>query len=74
MITNILQNACLGDEITSCGPSARGADPVLWKLLAIGGLLYDNAHDVEFGLRGPVNWARRTVQVEATVNTVQEGC
>ena len=38
------------------------------------GLLYRNTKDIELSLRGPVNWAWRTVQVEATVHTVQEGC
>ena len=37
------------------------------------GLPYMSARDVEFSLTGPVNWARRTAQVEATANTVQEG-
>ena len=37
------------------------------------GLLYCNAQYIELGLRGPVNWAGRTVQVEATVNTMHEG-
>ena len=37
------------------------------------GLLYSNAQDVEVGLRGPVSWAERTVQVAATIKTMQEG-
>ena len=38
------------------------------------GLPYTSAGGIGFSLTDPVNWARRTVQVEATVNTVQEGC
>ena len=37
------------------------------------GLPYRNAQDVEHGLKDPITWAGRTAQVEATVNTVQEG-
>ena len=29
--------------------------------------------DIGFSLTGPVNWARRTAEVEATANKVQEG-
>ena len=28
----------------------------------------------DFSLTGPISWASRAAQVEATVNTVQEGC
>ena len=37
------------------------------------GLLYRNAKDIELSLRALVNWAERTVQLQATVTTVQEG-
>ena len=37
------------------------------------GLSYTSARDVGFSLTGPVNWARRTVQVEVTANMEQEG-
>ena len=46
--------------------------PVL-EIESLKGLLYHNAQDIELGLRGPVNWAGRTVQVEATINTAQKG-
>ena len=36
-------------------------------------LLYRNAQDIEFSLRGHVTWAGRTAQVEATIHTMQEG-
>ena len=36
-------------------------------------LPYTSARDVGFHLTGPINWAGRTVQVEATANMVQEG-
>ena len=37
------------------------------------GLSYTSAGHVWFSLTGPVTWAGRTVQVEATANMVQEG-
>ena len=37
------------------------------------GLPFGSARDVRFRLKGSVNWAERLPQVEATVNTVQEG-
>ena len=37
------------------------------------GLSLGNTRDVRFSFIGPINWAIRTAQVEATVNTVQEG-
>ena len=37
------------------------------------GLLCHNEQDTELSLRGLVYWAGRTAQVEATINTIQEG-
>ena len=36
-------------------------------------LLYRKVKDTELGLRGLFNWARKPVQIEATINTMQEG-
>ena len=33
-----------------------------------------NARDIRFSLTGPVDWAGKPVQIEVTVNAVQEGC
>ena len=33
-----------------------------------------NTRDVGFTFMGPINWASRTAEVEATINTVQEAC
>ena len=32
------------------------------------GFLYHNTQDIELGWRGPVNWVRRSAQLEATTN------
>ena len=37
------------------------------------GLPYCKARDIKFGLGGPFNWAERSVQIEASRKTVQEG-
>ena len=37
------------------------------------GIPLRNARNVGFSLTGPVNWVCRTVQVQVTVNTIQEG-
>ena len=37
------------------------------------GLPFGNERNIRFSLTGPVNWAGRMTQVEATVNTVQVG-
>ena len=37
------------------------------------GLPFGSARDIRFTLTGPVNWAGRLAQVEATVNIVQKG-
>ena len=38
------------------------------------GLPFGSAQNIRFSLTGSVNWPGRLAQVEATVNTVQEGC
>ena len=37
------------------------------------GLPYHQTRDVEFGLGGPCNWAGRSVQINASRKTMQEG-
>ena len=72
-ITNILQEVCPWDQITEAVVLAPGE-----AILFIGrhsckeGLLYRNAQDIELGLKGQVNWAGRTVQIEAAINIMQE--
>ena len=74
LITNILQEACPKDYITKAVVLAPGEAILFFgRHSCKEGLLFRNAKDVELGLRGPVNWAGRTAQVEATVNTIQEG-
>ena len=74
-ITDILQEACPRDCITKAGVLTPGEAILFFgRHLHKERLLYRNAKDVELGLRGPVNCAGRTVQVEVTANTVQEGC
>ena len=74
LIADMLQEACPRDQISKAMVLASGE-----ALLFFGrcshreGLPYRNTNDVEFSLRGPVNGARRTAQVEVTTNTVQEG-
>ena len=36
------------------------------------GPLYWKVKDIELGLRGSFNWARKPVQIETTVHTMQE--
>ena len=57
----------------SCGPSTKEAILFFRKCSFRERLLYCNAQDIELGLRGQVNWAWKTLQVEVTINTVQEG-
>ena len=73
-ITEVLQEACPGDRITETVVLVREKAILFFgRCLLRKGFLYSNAQYVELGFRGPVNWAGRTVQVEATINTVQEG-
>ena len=74
LITDMLQKACPRDFITEAVVLALGEAVLFFgRHLYKKGFLYRNAKDVELGLRGPVNSAGRTAQVEVTVNTIQEG-
>ena len=75
LIDDILQEACPRDQITKAVVLVLGEAILFFRrCLLKEGLLYHNTQDVELSLRGPVNWARRTAQVEVTINTMQEGC
>ena len=75
LITDILQEACPGDWISKAVVLVPGEAILFFGRCSLReGLLCSSAEDVELGLRGPVNWAVRTVQVEAIINTIQEGC
>ena len=72
---NILQEACPGDCITKAVVLALGKAILFFGRYSHSEvLLYRNAQDIELSLKGPINWAGRTAQVEVTVNTMQEGC
>ena len=52
-----------------------GCNPVLWKaLVQRRGFSKATAWDIQLALSRPVRLAGRTVQVEGTINTLQEGC
>ena len=73
LITNILQEACPGDQITKAVVLAPGEAVLFFRrYLLKEGLLYNNAWHVEFGLHSPVSWAGRTVQVETAITTMPE--
>ena len=74
LIANILQAACPRDHITEAAVLALGEAILFFgRHLHKEGLLCCDAQDIKHGLMGSVTWAGRTGQVEATVNTMQEG-
>ena len=74
LITNILQEAWLEDQITEAVVlSPEKAILFFSRCSRNEGLPYHRARNVEFGLGAPFNWARRTAQIEALRKTVQEG-
>ena len=75
LITNIFQDACPGDQITEAIVLAPGEAVLFFGRCSLQlGLLCNNVWDVEVSFCGPVNWGGRTVQVDTTINTMQEGC
>ena len=73
LITDILQEACPGDWITKAVVLLPGEEILFFRRCSLKeGLLYSNAQDVELSLRGPVSLAGRTLQVEMTINTMEE--
>ena len=75
LIADILQEVCPRDWITKAVVLAPGKAVLFFgRCLHREGLLYRNVQDIELGLSGPVSWTGRMMQVEATVNPMQEGC
>ena len=74
LITNMLQEACPEDHITKAVVLSPGEAILFFGRCSKNEWLScHRAIDVEFGLGGPFNWARRSVQIEALRKTVQEG-
>ena len=74
LITNILQEPWLDNSITEAVVLSPGKAILFFSRCSKNeGLPYCKARDVEFGLGGPFNWARRSVQIEASRKNVQEG-
>ena len=75
LIANILQEACPGDQIREVVVLVPGEAVLFFRRCSLKeGLLYNNGWDVDLGLSGPVSWAGRIAQVEATITIIQEGC
>ena len=75
LITNILQEAWSEDHITEAMVLSPGEAILFFSRHSKNkGLPYHSARDVEFGLGGLFNWARRSAQIEALRKTMQEGC
>ena len=60
-------------DYQSCSPCPVEAILFFGQWWLKEGLPLGNTRDVRFSLMGPINWAGRTAQIEATINTVQEG-
>ena len=75
LITDILQEAWPEDHIIEAMVLSPGEAILFFGRCSKNeGLPYHRERDNEFGLGGPFNWARRTVQIEALRKTMQEGC
>ena len=73
LIADMFQDG-LEEKITEAVVLALGeAILVFGRWLCKEGLPFGSARHIRFSLTGPVNWARRMVQVEAIVNTAQKG-
>ena len=73
LIADIFQDD-LKEQITEAVILAPGEAILFFgRQLCKEGLPFGSARDIRFSLTGSVNWAGRLAQVEATVNTVQEG-
>ena len=73
MVTDILQEAWLEDQITEAVVLSPGEAILFFGRCSRNeGLPYHKARDIEFGLGGPFNWAGRPAQIEALVKTMQE--
>ena len=75
LITDILQEAWPDDHKTEAMVFSPGKAILFFGRHSKNeGLPYCKARDVEFGLGDPFNWAGRSMQIEASRSTVQEGC
>ena len=74
LIANILQEAWPEDQITKAMVLSPGETILFFGRCSRNeGLPYCRARNIEFGLGGPFNWARRSTQIEASRKIVQ-GC
>ena len=74
LITDILLEAWLEDQITKAMVlSPEEAILFFGRCSRNEGLPYHGTRNVEFGLGGAFNWARRPTQIEALRKTMQEG-
>ena len=75
MITNILKEAWPEDQITEAVVLSPGEAILFFGRCSRNEeLTYHRARNIEFGLGGPFYWAGRPAQIEASRETVQEGC
>ena len=73
LITDICQEAFPEDQITEAMVLPPGeAIQFFGRHSKNEGLPFGRARNIEFGLGGPFNWARRSVQIEASKKTMQE--
>ena len=74
MITNILQEACLEDQITKAIDLSPGEAILFFGRCSKNEVLpYQRARHTEFSLGGQFKWAGRSAQMEASSKTIQEG-
>ena len=74
LIPDILQEAWPDNHITGAMVLSPGEAILFFGRHSKNeGLSYCKARGIEFGLGGQFNWAERSVQIEASRKTVQEG-
>ena len=74
LVADILQQACPKDRITKVIVLLLGEAILFFGRCSHNeGLLYWKVKDIELGLRGSFNWARKPAQIEVTINIVQVG-
>ena len=74
LITDILQEAWPEDQINEAVVLFPGVTILFFGRCSRNeGLPYYRARGIEFCLRGPLNWAVRPTQMEASMKTVWEG-
>ena len=73
-IADILQEACPKDWITKAVVLSPEEAILNYEICSCNeGFLYQKVKDIELGVRGSFNWARKPAQIEVTINTMQEG-